>query len=204
MNINIIPINGQIFKVCPLHLGLPQPSNEHRTFMKGSEEPATSVHSRENKKWRNPHRVSHPSFWALWIPSLLRVSKALAVPLETYLQHQIPPRVPPCWWAPRPAAAGWLPPWSHPPWQCHWWKGLCLPLAAVHTCSSQWEKREWEEGDKEKEERREKNNPTSSHELLLPGKSVTRHTKYWHILQKWPQRENNPWKGTRKKSFVDF
>lgn len=87
MNINIIPINGQIFKVCPLHLGLPQPSNEHRTFMKGSEEPATSVHTRENKKWRNPHRVSHPSFWALWIPSLLRVSKALAEEQQFLWKH---------------------------------------------------------------------------------------------------------------------
>lgn len=85
--------------------------------------------------------------------------RGAAVPLGMYLQHQIRSPAPLCWWAPRPAGAGWLPPWSRPPWRCHWWKGLCPLLATVHTCSSQWEKREREQGHKEKEERRKKTTP---------------------------------------------
>lgn len=165
-------------------LGLSQPSDEHKTFMKGSEEPSTSVHVREQQEMGKvlTGLLTLPSEPCEYAPSC-GLAKALAescgqrgtaIPLVMYLQHRIRSQAPLCWWAPRPAGAGWLPPWSRPPSRCRWWKGLCLLLAAVHTCSSQWEKREQEQGDKEKEERRKKNKPPTSHELLLPGKSVAR------------------------------
>lgn len=150
-------------------LGLPQPSNEHRTFMKGSEEPSTSVHVREQQEMETALTgfLPLPSEPREYTPSY-RLPKALAepcgqrgaaVPVGTYLPHQTRPPAPLCWWAPRPAGAGWPPPWSRPPSRSRWWKGLGLPLAAAHTCSSQWENREREQGDKEKEERRKKTTP---------------------------------------------
>lgn len=137
--------------------------------MKGSEEPSTSVHIREQ------HKTETALTWFLSLPSepceyppSYRLTKALAepyrqreeaAPLGMYLRHQTRSPAPLCWWARRPAGAGWPPPWSRPPSRCRWWRGLGLLLAAAHTCNSQWEKREREQGDKEKEERREKTTP---------------------------------------------
>lgn len=150
-------------------LGLSQPSNEHRTFTKESEEHSTSEQVREQQDMETALTgfLTLPSEPCEYAPSC-RLAKALAepygqrgaaAPLGMYLQHRIRSPAPLCWWAPRPAGAGWPPPWSHPLSRCRWWKGLCLLLAAVHTCSSQWEKGEREQGDKEKEERRKKTTP---------------------------------------------
>lgn len=202
-------------------LGLSQPSDEHKTFMKGSEEPSTSVHVREQQEMGKvlTGLLTLPSEPCEYAPSC-GLAKALAescgqrgtaIPLGMYLQHRIRSQAPLCWWAPRPAGAGWLPPWSRPPSRCRWWKGLCLLLAAVHTCSSQWEKRERERGDKEKEERRKKQ--SHNQPWVTFARQICCKKKYWQILQKWPQRVKEivlqcpfqwPWKGTRKQTFVGF
>lgn len=202
-------------------LGLSQPSDEHKTFMKGSEEPSTSVHVREQQEMGKvlTGLLTLPSEPCEYAPSC-GLAKALAescgqrgtaIPLGMYLQHRIRSQAPLCWWAPRPAGAGWLPPWSRPPSRCRWWKGLCLLLAAVHTCSSQWEKREREQGDKEKEERRKKTTPQPAMSYfcqanLLQDKVLTNSAemapKRKEIVLQCPFQW--PWKGTRKQTFVGF
>lgn len=173
--------------------GLSQPSNEHKPFMKGSEEPCTSVHVREQQEMEKGLTgfLTLPSE-PCWIFPLLQVSKGNGRVLWAERSSNSFGNVPATsnsissttLLVRAASRRSWLASSMVP-------SSVAMPLmerTLSPTCSSphlQFTVGKEGMGTRRQGERgkEEQNNPTTSHELLLPGKSVTRRTKQWQILQ---------------------